>query len=138
MGRRNDTGGQRVAAIARIDDSAVTARRFDPDVRALREVRALVRAHLDDANPTRRAAAELLATELVTNVLRHAPGSFEVRVWRGEPVRVEVRDSSRDPPRPRLPDASSGDGRGMLLVARLSISWGAELLEEGKVVWFEL
>lgn len=138
MERRDDPGRRPVRASRGPDDSAVTARHFEPDARALREVRALVRDLFDDADPERAAAAELLATELVTNVLRHAPGGFEVRVRAGDPVRVEVRDSSRDPPRPRLPERSRRDGRGMLLVARLSISHGWELLEDGKVVWFEL
>ena len=127
-----------MAASPCLEEDALTVRRFEPEARALREVRALVRDLLGGADPTRRAVAELLATELVTNVLRHAPGGFEVRVRSGDPVRIEVRDSSRDPPRPRLPDLSCRDGRGMLLVARLSISHGWELLEDGKIVWFEL
>jgi hypothetical protein len=88
--------------------------------------------------------AELGVSELVTNALLHGEPPITVRV-RGtvEHPRVEVRDSSREPP--ILPgdglNSERGDdlltfGRGLAIVARGSDAWGAEIEDDGKVVWF--
>jgi anti-sigma regulatory factor (Ser/Thr protein kinase) len=88
--------------------------------------------------------AELGVSELVTNALLHGEPPISVRV-RGtaEHPRVEVRDSSREAP--ILPGASLGDdhgdelltfGRGLAIVARGSDAWGAEIEDDGKIVWF--
>ena len=87
--------------------------------------------------------AELGVSELVTNALLHAEAPFSVRV-RGtrEHPRVEVRDGSLQPP--LLPDAGPSDeddllltfGRGLGIVARCATAWGAEIEDDGKVVWF--
>lgn len=86
--------------------------------------------------------AELGVSELVTNALLHGAPPIQVRV-RGtrEHPRVEVRDGSRE--RPVLPTAADeGDdllltfGRGLSIVARCSDAWGAEIEDDGKVVWF--
>ncbi len=88
--------------------------------------------------------AELGVSELVTNALLHGSGHITVRV-RGtrEHPRVEVRDESTEAP--VLPSAA-GDGsdddllltfgRGLSIVARSSDAWGAEIEDDGKVVWF--
>lgn len=85
--------------------------------------------------------AELAVSELVTNALLHGEPPISVRV-RGtrEHPRVEVRDASRD--RPVLPGEGVAEdelltfGRGLSIVARCSDAWGAEIEEDGKVVWF--
>lgn len=83
--------------------------------------------------------AVLLANELVTNAVLHAPGRLELLAFTsGATVRVEVRDGSAS-----LPGviAASGDalsGRGMALVEMLASRWGAEPFGNGKVVWFEV
>jgi anti-sigma regulatory factor (Ser/Thr protein kinase) len=89
--------------------------------------------------------AELGVSELVTNALLHGEPPIQVRV-RGtvQHPRVEVRDSSLEPP--ILPGAAvdrepQGDelltfGRGLAIVARSSDAWGAEIEDDGKVVWF--
>lgn len=86
--------------------------------------------------------AEVGISELVTNALLHAEGRIQVRV-RGtrEHPRVEVLDASTEPP--LLPtNAPDGDdvlltfGRGLSIVARSSEAWGADIDDDGKVVWF--
>lgn len=88
--------------------------------------------------------AELGVSELVTNALLHGAAPISVRV-RGtvEHPRVEVRDGSTTPP--LLPTAGEPMdeeellltfGRGLSIVARSSDAWGAEIEEDGKVVWF--
>ena len=87
--------------------------------------------------------AELGVSELVTNALLHAEAPISVRV-RGtrEHPRVEVRDGCVDPP--TLPETDPGDvdehlltfGRGLGIVARCADAWGAEIEDDGKVVWF--
>jgi anti-sigma regulatory factor (Ser/Thr protein kinase) len=88
--------------------------------------------------------AELGASELVTNALLHGtpPIRIAVRGTREHP-RVEVRDASVD--RPVLPSTTDPDdldevlltfGRGLSIVARASTAWGAEMEDDGKVVWF--
>ena len=81
----------------------------------------------------------LLASEVVTNAVRHTRATCAVTVrWTGERVRVEVTDT--DPARPALRDVSAHaeDGRGLLLVASLSADWGSTPDRAGKTVWFEV
>jgi hypothetical protein len=88
--------------------------------------------------------AELGVSELVTNALLHGEPPIQVRVrgTRAHP-RIEVRDSSLEAP--VLPTATEMDehdellltyGRGLSLVARSADAWGAEIEDDGKVVWF--
>lgn len=87
--------------------------------------------------------AELGVSELVTNAILHGdpPLSVRIRGTRRHP-RVEVRDASRRPPTVNLHMAEEEQllntiGRGLGLLALNSTAWGAELTEEGKLVWFE-
>jgi hypothetical protein len=89
--------------------------------------------------------AQLGVSELVTNALLHGEPPITVRV-RGtaEHPRVEVRDSSVEAPilpgdpldRPQTDDLLLTFGRGLSIVARCSDAWGAEIEDDGKVVWF--
>ncbi len=81
----------------------------------------------------------LLVSELVTNSVLHARTAVRVRAW-AEDGRVTVAVCDDDPlnaPRwaDRGPMASSG--RGMRLVDLLASSWGIDIRETSKVVWFE-
>nr|WP_227467451.1 ATP-binding protein [Nocardioides lijunqiniae] len=88
--------------------------------------------------------AELGVSELVTNALLHGAPPIQVRVrgtW--EHPRVEVRDGSTTPPLlPSTVEPTDEDdllltfGRGLSIVARSSEAWGAEIEEDGKIVWF--
>jgi anti-sigma regulatory factor (Ser/Thr protein kinase) len=88
-------------------------------------------------------SACISVSEVITNALLHAeqPVSVRLRGTRNHP-RIEVRDGSREPP--DLPDLESEPeddvlltfGRGLSIVARVSSAWGAEIEEDGKIVWF--
>jgi len=83
-------------------------------------------------------AAALLASELVTNAVRHARTALTLTVETSSAgIRLEVHDGSERMPQLREP-TSGVSGRGLLLVDRIAKSWGAEARPDGKTVWLEL
>lgn len=104
--------------------------------------------------------AELAVSELVTNAVLHGTAPVRMQL-RGTPEhpRFEVHDASTIAPQPSTQaggfdlDAFDLDtfdamdeeqlaalttvGRGLDIVARASVAWGAEIEEDGKAVWFE-
>ena len=101
----------------------------------------------------RRSAAELLTgqspdliedallviTELVDNVVQHTPAGGELRLRREDgTVWIEVHDRSRTFPQLQRHDPRRPGGRGLLLVAALTKTWGSRPTEEGKLVWARL
>ncbi|MCU1486582.1 MAG: sle [Actinomycetia bacterium] len=108
--------------------SAQAARRFVADVLAEWQSAELV------------DAAELLASELVTNAVVHTGEAVEIRLHRLEGrVRVEVIDGSGErQPELREVDLEDTSGRGLFLVDVMSSAWGIEPHGMGKAVWFEL
>jgi hypothetical protein len=69
--------------------------------------------------------AALLTSELATNVVLHARTPYAVVVARTvEGARVDVLDNSRISPVLRSHDLSAPTGRGLALVASLSVAWG--------------
>jgi hypothetical protein len=82
--------------------------------------------------------AGLVATELVSNAVRHARGEglrvTVIRLPRGR-VQVSVLDRDCTQPEIRTPSPDGISGRGLLLVDALSVVWGVELLPGGKRVW---
>lgn len=83
--------------------------------------------------------AQLLATELVTNAVRHAGSSVELTVALGDNhLRIQARDNSTATPALPTPDTETRH-RGLLLVEDLSERWGVEVEDHtGKVVWCEV
>jgi hypothetical protein len=87
----------------------------------------------------------LVASELVTNALRHSLPSFPVASARSirllllpkEPYLLcGVADDSDAPPQRREPDFIAETGRGLHIVESFSSRWGWTLLESGgKIVW---
>jgi anti-sigma regulatory factor (Ser/Thr protein kinase) len=82
--------------------------------------------------------AELIATELVANAVRHAGGTSVLCISADRAtVTLSVTDESAEPPVRCTPD--DGGGRGLLLVEALSTSWGYdEHPGDGKSVWARL
>ncbi|MEU9012943.1 ATP-binding protein [Streptomyces sp. NPDC048479] len=89
--------------------------------------------------------AELLLSELATNVIQHArtPAGREigVRLARYDGMlRVEVADANNRRPEPRSAPSDDEGGRGLTLVAALAERWGCCPRRHGigKSVWAEL
>jgi len=80
---------------------------------------------------------ELLASELVGNVVRHANGPARLRLLRSRTLICEVSDGSLTTPRIRHPRETDEGGRGLQLVAALSQRWGTRYTAEGKCIWTE-
>lgn len=114
---------------------------LDNDLRAPREARVAVAHFLSKAHLTQLTDdAQLLASELVTNAVRHARGPIEVRAYvRDGFLRLEVGDSAADvAPTPRAADPDDESGRGMELIDKLSVRWGWRVRGPVKVVWLDL
>lgn len=96
------------------------------------------RVLVDRCPPGLIEAAALLASELVTNSVRHARTALTLSVeTSGAGIRLEVRDGSSHMPELRR-DPLAGSGRGLMLVERIASSWGVTPWAGGKTVWVEL
>jgi anti-sigma regulatory factor (Ser/Thr protein kinase) len=86
--------------------------------------------------------AELLISELVTNVVKHVgncPEPMRISILRiGDRIRIEVHDPSPEPPKPRLAKELDQSGYGLFLVQMIAADWGHTQIVNGKVVWFEV
>jgi len=108
---------------------------------AAAEARSQVRAAICAWDiPVEEDVAVLLTSELVTNAIRHETGesiTLAITCSFGQ-LRVDVHDTSCT--LPVLVDASADAeaGRGLMLVATLSASWGIYRTPAGKAVYFTL
>lgn len=84
-----------------------------------------------------RDAAELVITELVSNVVRHAGTEMEISLTASPgALRLAVRDGSPLLPSSGVSRGSMAEtGRGMLVIRALATEWGVALTGDGKVVW---
>ncbi|NUR01886.1 MAG: SpoIIE family protein phosphatase [Streptomyces sp.] len=80
---------------------------------------------------------ELVASELVTNAIRHATGPVQLRLLRDRALLCEVSDGSSTSPRLRRALTEDEGGRGLFLVAQLTERWGTRYTPYGKVIWTE-
>jgi anti-sigma regulatory factor (Ser/Thr protein kinase) len=81
----------------------------------------------------------LLATELVTNAVRHGRGDVRLRAsFEGGAIRVEVRDDGRgfDVGDALAIEGTAAGGFGLKIVDRMADRWGAD--PPRGLVWFEL
>ncbi|SEB57413.1 PAS domain-containing protein [Streptomyces melanosporofaciens] len=108
------------------------------DPRAAGQARDYVREQLtawglDDLTLT----TELLVSELISNVVRHATGPLRLRLLLSRSLICEVYDGSHTTPRIRRAGYADEGGRGLQLVAALSQRWGTRYLRDGKCIWVE-
>ncbi|MEU4169184.1 SpoIIE family protein phosphatase [Streptomyces sp. NPDC026665] len=80
---------------------------------------------------------ELLASELVGNVIRHASGPIGLRLLCSGTLVCEVSDASLTMPRIRRATDTDEGGRGLQLVNALCERWGSRYTPEGKAIWTE-
>jgi serine phosphatase RsbU (regulator of sigma subunit)/anti-sigma regulatory factor (Ser/Thr protein kinase) len=129
------------------DQDFYAAADFEPDPAAVAAARCFVRDTLLSwglsGDDIRVSDAVLLASELVTNAIVHA-GTRVQLTCRMNRASVEVSVLDRHPAR-MIPDPPSvadavdrPSGRGLLLPAALSSSWGVTYASAAKVIWFRL
>jgi anti-sigma regulatory factor (Ser/Thr protein kinase) len=82
-------------------------------------------------------AAELVITELVSNVVRHAGTDMEISLSASPgALRLAVRDGHPASPRSGAAGATLAEsGRGLVVIQALAIEWGTTPTADGKVVW---
>jgi anti-sigma regulatory factor (Ser/Thr protein kinase) len=119
-----------------------TTRRFRREIPEIPRCRRFVTEVFEAHGRTAGEAVLLVASELVTNAVRHGAGDAELRVeLDGGDVRIEVVDGGHakvESPR-KVPPPSALGGRGLLLVRELSRRWGAGFDAAGHtLVWAEL
>lgn len=105
--------------------SVARAREFVADLLLLHALAALV----DDVR--------LVVSELVTNALQHGRMPYSLTLTRqGHAVVVRVHDGSPALPQLLSTDGSAHRGRGLMIVDRLSASWGVDVAgDRTKAVW---
>ncbi|MBW8486478.1 ATP-binding SpoIIE family protein phosphatase [Actinomadura parmotrematis] len=129
-----------LARLHRIGDDAHVSWDLPADPAAVRRARGLVRDRLARWGLAEMAESTvLLASELVTNAIRHAGGRITLRLVREEGLVCEVFDASDGRPRVRAGDGApfAEAGRGLNVVSRLASRWGVRRTPHGKAVWCE-
>jgi anti-sigma regulatory factor (Ser/Thr protein kinase) len=115
--------------------------RLPPEPASVAKARAFLAEHCPYDGETRETA-ELLVSELATNVVLHARTQMVVAVAAGNGrVVLAVTDGSDQlPAGPTRPDAAATDqqaesGRGLVLLRQLATEWGVAAHANGKTVW---
>ena len=83
--------------------------------------------------------ASLLATELLSNAVKHGTGLVTLRVEvENGVIQVLVHDDAAGLPVVENADATSLGGRGLFIVECVADDWGSDPDDRGKTVWFQL
>ncbi|MFF2728247.1 SpoIIE family protein phosphatase [Streptomyces sp. NPDC058008] len=122
--------------------SAMTIAQAEPErvAAARQQLRELLH---DWADAEQVDSAELMVSEMSTNVLVHTDGDALLVAevtgeWGERRLRVEVADASDELPHKRRPGEMASSGRGLVLMEMLADAWGVDPRGEGKSIWFEL
>jgi anti-sigma regulatory factor (Ser/Thr protein kinase) len=127
-----------VARTRTLDSSRVACWDVPADPAAVSDLRAAILRRLTDWGLADLAfATELIASELITNAIRHAHGPVQARLLRDRALVFEVSDGSGTSPRLHRAATTDEGGRGIFLVAQLSARWGTRHTARGKVIWTE-
>ncbi|QKG26401.1 SpoIIE family protein phosphatase [Actinomadura verrucosospora] len=127
-----------IARLRRIPEDRFVSWTLPADPAAVRRARGLVRTRLEEWGLDELDyTTELLASELITNALRYAPGPIELRLLFERTLVCEVLDRSAALPRLRRAEDDDENGRGLLVVSQLAHRWGTRRTAAGKVVWCE-
>ena len=107
-------------------------RDFEPDPRSARMVRQFVEDAVSGAPNLHDIV--LVASELASNVIRHATLPFKVRILaEGDVIRLEVSDGYSIVPAIE----TLVEYRGLRMIESVSQRWGADTSETGKTIWAE-
>jgi hypothetical protein len=136
--QRADDAALLVARVRATAPDAVATWSLPEDPRAAGAARRYVRDQLaawrlEELTMT----TELVVSELVANVVRHARGPYRLRLLRSRSLVCEVFDGSLTTPRPRRAAWTDEGGRGLQLIAALCDRWGTRNVATGKVIWTE-
>lgn len=114
-----------------LDDIELEAR-----AEAVGQARRWLRSHLPDWSEEGVESAELVTSELVTNVVLHGRGPLRLAIGRrDERVLLEVLDRGTALPVVNHYTPGASTGRGLLVVDRLAVGWGLRTFPGGKAVW---
>lgn len=127
-------------------DNIICTLRVPADAAAVAGVRHQIVADLQERHVGAQliGEAEIVASELLTNAVRHArplsDGTIRVR-WkvRGDVVEVEVTDGGGSTvPQPAARTVWLSSGRGLRIVRSIAHEWGVTEDRTGNVVWATL
>jgi serine phosphatase RsbU (regulator of sigma subunit)/PAS domain-containing protein len=136
--QRADDAALLVARVRATAPGAVATWSLPEDPRAAGEARQHVRDQLASWGLEElTGTTELVVSELVANVVRHARGPYRLRLLRSRSLVCEVFDGSLTTPRPRRASWTDEGGRGLQLIAALCDRWGTRNVTTGKVIWTE-
>jgi len=129
-----------MAPATRYLPSIENGRRFEPDAASVPAARQHVAHLLADAGFSGDTGLVLLlASELITNAVRHADTSFWVSasVDGSQATVVVVDDDADQLPTVHRPGRDAIGGRGLLIVEQMATAWGHHPEpHHGKAVWF--
>lgn len=111
---------------------------IERDALPLGELRRWIARSLPQLGADHLWAAELVATELVTNAYEHGAGPITVTVSATAvpcSALLQVHDEGDGRPEAWKPSPATPRGRGLILVGDLSSAWGVWDTGSGKTVW---
>ncbi|MEU0395917.1 SpoIIE family protein phosphatase [Streptomyces sp. NPDC006208] len=82
-------------------------------------------------------STELIASELITNAVKHAVGPVHLRLIHDRTLVCEVADAGHTAPHLRHSGDDDEGGRGLFIVAQLVLRWGTRYSHWGKSIWTE-
>ena len=100
--------------------------------------RRIVAEWCGDIDADTLADITLIASELMTNAIRHGQPEIMFRLRRTSAVlEVAVLDHGADAPKMQSVATDATSGRGLAIVDRLAMRWGCEALDDSsaKIVW---
>lgn len=110
---------------------------FPPDPPSALAARRFVRDRLA-GHGVATEDGELIVSELMGNVVRHARTPITVRLRVGRSLRLEVHDGSSILPAMAEAAEDAESGRGLFIISALAKDWGITRKPGGKFVWVEL
>ncbi|MCW2883921.1 MAG: Serine phosphatase RsbU regulator of sigma subunit-like protein [Streptosporangiaceae bacterium] len=127
-----------IARLRRLPEDLRVSWSLPADPAAVRRARGHVRTQLGKWGLEELSySTELLASELITNALRYAPGPIDLRLLKERTLICEVMDRSAALPLRRHAADDEETGRGLLVISQFAQRWGTRRTATGKVVWCE-